>query len=64
MIRGVVPESMQYDVDELVFTCNHIAGSTVRFATLLDPDEAERIVDMLVDHILPTALGLSGTAKS
>ncbi|GAB7518358.1 TetR/AcrR family transcriptional regulator [Rhodococcus sp. no. 34] len=64
VIRGVVPESLQYDVDQLVFTCNHIAGSTVRFATLVDPDEAERIVDMLVDHILPTALGLSGTAKS
>lgn len=46
------------DLERLAFLASHLAGATVRLGVMLEPDEAERLVDDLVERVLVPLLGL------
>lgn len=46
------------DLELLAFLASHLAGSIVRLAVQLDPDEADAVVAAMVDRVLPALLGL------
>jgi AcrR family transcriptional regulator len=43
----------------LAFVASHLAGSVVRLAVQLEATEAEAVVDVMVERVLPALLGLT-----
>ena len=58
VLVGAGVEVPRERLEELAFLASHLAGATVRLGVMLDPDEAEQVVDDLVERVLVPLLGL------
>lgn len=59
-IGPVVGRQAPADLEVLAFLASHLAGTAVRLAVLLEPEEAETVIAAMVDRVLPALLGLDG----